>query len=48
MDSVSIQIIPDYSEMKKDRYLVLFPQILLVLSVSNEMSSFTYEVRNSI
>ncbi|CAG2160425.1 unnamed protein product [Oppiella nova] len=43
MDSVSIQIIPDYSEMKKDRYLVLFPQILLVLSVSTEMTSFVFE-----
>lgn len=44
MGMVSIQIIPDYNEMKKDRYLVLFPQILLVLSVSTEMNSFLYEV----
>ncbi|CAG2120982.1 unnamed protein product, partial [Medioppia subpectinata] len=29
--------------MKKDRYLVLFPQILLVLSVSTEMTSFVFE-----
>ncbi|XP_054153259.1 rho guanine nucleotide exchange factor 7-like [Oppia nitens] len=45
MDSVSIHIIPEYSEMKKDRYLVLFPQILLVLSVSTEMTSFVYEAK---
>ena len=45
MDPVSIQIVPDYTEMKKDRYLVLFPQNLLVLSVSSEMTSFVFEAK---
>lgn len=28
----------------KDRYFVLFPQTLLILSVSQRMSAFIYEV----
>ena len=30
---------------KKDKYLVLFPSTLLMLSVSNRLSAFIYEVR---
>ena len=29
---------------KKDKYLVLFPSTLLMLSVSNRLSAFIYEV----
>lgn len=29
----------------RDRYFVLFPQTLLILSISNRMSAFIYEVR---
>lgn len=29
----------------RDRYFVLFPQTLLILSVSQRMSAFIYEVR---
>ena len=45
MDAVSMKIVPDYTEMKKDRFLVLFPQTLLVLSVSSEMTSFLFEAK---
>ena len=37
----------DGEDFKKDRYLVLFPQVLLLLSVSTEMSSFVYEVKEN-
>ena len=30
---------------QKDRYFVLFPNTLLILSVSSRMSGFIYEVR---
>lgn len=38
MGSVAIE--PDH----RDRYFVLFPQVLLILSVSQRMSAFIYEV----
>ena len=31
---------------RKDKYLVLFPSNLLMLSVSNRLSAFIYEVGN--
>ena len=43
MEPVSIMILPPWSEPKKDCYLVLFPKVLMVLSVGNEMTSFSYE-----
>ncbi|KAJ6217214.1 hypothetical protein RDWZM_008371 [Blomia tropicalis] len=43
MEPVSILILPPWSEPKKDCYLVLFPKVLMVLSVGNEMTSFSYE-----
>jgi Rho guanine nucleotide exchange factor 7 len=36
----SVAVGPDH----KDRYLVLFPSTLLILSVSSRMSAFIYEV----
>lgn len=39
MGSVAIE--PDH----RDRYFVLFPQVLLILSVSQRMSAFIYEVK---
>lgn len=33
---------------RRDRYFVLFPMTLLVLSTSHRMSSFVYEVINYI
>ncbi len=32
-------------ENRKDKYLVLFPSNLLLLSASNRLSAFIYEVR---
>lgn len=43
MEPVSILILPPWSEAKKDCYLVLFPKVLMVLSVGNELTSFSYE-----
>lgn len=37
----SVAIGPEH----KDRYFVLFPQTLLILSVSQRMSAFIYEAR---
>lgn len=37
----SVAVKPDH----RDRYFVLFPQTLLILSVSQRMSAFIYEVR---
>lgn len=37
----SVAVGPDH----RDRYFVLFPQTLLILSVSQRMSAFIYEVR---
>jgi hypothetical protein len=36
----SVAVCPDH----RDRYLVLFPSTLLMLSVSQRMSAFIYEV----
>lgn len=36
----SVAVGPDH----RDRYFVLFPQTLLILSVSHRMSAFIYEV----
>jgi Rho guanine nucleotide exchange factor 7 len=36
----SVAVCPDH----RDRYLVLFPSTLLILSVSQRMSAFIYEV----
>jgi Rho guanine nucleotide exchange factor 7 len=33
---------------RRDRYFVLFPTTLLVLSTSTRMSSFVYEVRSNL
>lgn len=38
----SVAVGPDH----RDRYFVLFPQTLLILSVSQRMSAFIYEVPN--
>lgn len=44
MGPVTILFSPnDGSEVKKDRYLVLFAKHLLLLSISEEMTSFTFE-----
>lgn len=43
MEPVSILILPPWSEPKKDCYLVLFAKVLMVLSVGNELTSFSYE-----
>ena len=43
LGAVSI-VVPSTAE-RRDRYLVLFPQHLLVLSVSARMSAFIYQVR---
>lgn len=43
MEPVSILILPPWSEAKKDCYLVLFPKVLMVLSVGFELTSFSYE-----
>ena len=37
-------IFPFQGPSKKDKYLVLFPSTLLMLSVSNRLSAFIYEV----
>lgn len=37
----SVAVGPDH----RDRYFVLFPQTLLILSVSQRMSAFIYEVK---
>lgn len=38
----SVAVGPDH----RDRYFVLFPQTLLILSVSQRMSAFIYEVNH--
>lgn len=50
MSQVSVhQLEPKDSSVreKKDRHFVLFPQTLLMLSVSHRLSAFIYEVSNS-
>lgn len=44
MGPVSVQHLNNGNEIKKDRYIVLFAQHLLILSVSSEMNSFVLEV----
>lgn len=44
MEPVTILLLPLWKEPKKDCYLVLFPKVLMILSVGKEMTSFTYEV----
>lgn len=41
--AISVLIRPVWQEAKKDCYLVLFPRVLMVLSVGKELTSFTYE-----
>ncbi|XP_027203925.2 rho-type guanine nucleotide exchange factor [Dermatophagoides pteronyssinus] len=43
MEPVTILLLPLWKEPKKDCYLVLFPKVLMILSVGKEMTSFTYE-----
>ena len=38
-------VVMGHGTNKKDKYLVLFPGTLLMLSVSNRLSAFIYEVR---
>lgn len=40
----SVAVGPDH----RDRYFVLFPQTLLILSVSQRMSAFIYEVSSDV
>lgn len=48
MGPVTVLETPLSSESKKDRYLVLFPTYLVLLSVSDEMTSFVYEMKLSL
>ena len=43
MGPVTVVYSPGGSDIKKDRYLVLFEKHLLLLTISNEMTSFTFE-----
>lgn len=43
MGPVNVLQSPEGSELKKDRYLVLFEANLIILSISSEMTSFSFE-----
>lgn len=48
MGSITVLQTPKSQDMKKDRHLVLFPAHLVLLSVSNEMTSFVFEDKLSL